>query len=63
MENLDHIMRKILLVNSDDDLRLSLQDQLSLEGDFRVIGVASLFAAREKVKSGYFDIILLDAES
>lgn len=56
-------MRKILLVYSDDDLRHSLHEQLSLQGDFWVTEAATLPVAREKIKSAYFDIILLDTDN
>ena len=56
-------VRKILLVYSDDDLRHSLYEQLSLRGDFWVTEAATLPVAREKIKSAYFDIILLDTDS
>ncbi|MCB9959587.1 MAG: response regulator transcription factor [Rhodospirillaceae bacterium] len=52
--------KKVLLVDDDDDLRVSLAEQLELHEEFTVEHAATAAAALDGVKSVYFDCILLD---
>ena len=53
-------LRKILLVDDDDDLREALAEQLVLTEDFDVFEAADGHAGIEKVKAGMFDLVILD---
>jgi DNA-binding response OmpR family regulator len=53
-------LKKILLVDDDDDLREALGEQLVMTEDFDVFEAASGAEAMEKVKAGHFDLVLLD---
>lgn len=53
-------VRKILLVDDDDDLREALSEQLVLTEDFDVFEAPDGAAAMEKVKAGLFDLVILD---
>ena len=52
--------RKILIVDDDEALRLSLAEQLELHQEFQVAQVETANQALEQVKQQYFDAILLD---
>jgi DNA-binding response OmpR family regulator len=53
-------LKKILLVDDDDDLREALGEQLVMTEGFDVFEAASGAEAMEKVKAGHFDLVLLD---
>ncbi|MGL6212000.1 MAG: response regulator transcription factor [Paracoccaceae bacterium] len=53
-------LRKILLVDDDDDLREALSEQLVLTEDFDVFEGRTGAEGMEKVKTGVFDLIILD---
>ena len=53
-------LKKILLVDDDDDLREALGEQLVMTEDFDVFEAASGHEAMEKVKAGLFDLVILD---
>lgn len=53
-------LRKILLVDDDDDLREALSEQLVLTEDFDVFEAANGAEAMDKVKAGAFDLVILD---
>ena len=52
--------KKVLIIDDDDTLRESLEEQLQLHEEFATVGVGTAKDALETVKDGYFDIILLD---
>ncbi|WP_420402914.1 response regulator transcription factor [Nisaea sp.] len=52
--------KKVLLVEDDEALRITLAEQLELHEEFAVQAVASGAEALETVKSAHFDLILLD---
>ena len=52
--------KKILLVDDDAILRLSLSEQLRLHEEFSVVEADSGKTALDAAKSGQFDIVLLD---
>lgn len=52
--------KRILLVDDDTALRQSLSEQLQLHEEFAVAEAGSGKEALEAVKSGHFDLILLD---
>ena len=52
--------KRILLVDDDEALRQSLAEQLELHEEFLTAQVGSGVGALEKVKSEYYDLILLD---
>ena len=52
-------MSAILIVEDDENLRIALSDNLEEEG-YRVTAVADGKSALEAVKSGVFDLIILD---
>ncbi len=52
--------KKVLLVEDDEALRVTLSEQLELHEEFVVSAVESGAAALEAVKSAHFDLILLD---
>ena len=53
-------LKKILLVDDDDDLREALGEQLVITEDFDVFEAASGSEAMEKTKAGIFDLVILD---
>ncbi|MBV1693764.1 MAG: response regulator transcription factor [Hyphomicrobiales bacterium] len=52
--------RTILLVDDDDDLRESLQDQLDLHEEFRVIAAANATSGIEMARREQIDLVLFD---
>ncbi|MEO9961363.1 MAG: response regulator transcription factor, partial [Nisaea sp.] len=52
--------KKVLLVEDDEALRVTLSEQLELHEEFVVSAVENGAAALEAVKSAHFDLILLD---
>ena len=54
------IPKKILLVDDDDDLREALSEQLVMTEDFDVFEAASGHEATDKVKTGLYDLVILD---
>src|SRR5579884_3811385 len=52
--------RRILIVDDDEALRLSLSEQLQHDGEFVCTEAATGAAAREAVAAARFDAILLD---
>jgi len=53
-------VKKILLVDDDDDLREALGEQLMLSEEFDVHDAGSASCAMTKVKEGIFDLLILD---
>ncbi|MCC6863745.1 MAG: response regulator transcription factor [Rhodobacteraceae bacterium] len=53
-------LRKILLVDDDDDLREALSEQLVMTEDFNVFEARTGTEGMEKVKIGLYDLIILD---
>ncbi|WP_010141221.1 response regulator transcription factor [Oceanicola sp. S124] len=53
-------LKKILLVDDDDDLREALSEQLVMTEDFDVFEAGSGAEATQKVKEGLFDLVILD---
>jgi len=53
-------LKKILLVDDDEDLREALSEQLDITGDFDVSEAGSGAEAIEISKDGLFDILILD---
>ncbi|MFA9229675.1 MAG: response regulator transcription factor [Microgenomates group bacterium] len=53
-------VRKILLVDDDDDLREALSEQLVMTEDFDVFEAANGAEGIEKIKQGLYDLIILD---
>ncbi len=53
-------LKKILLVDDDDDLREALAEQLVSTDDFDVFEAGSGHEAGEKVKGAIFDLVILD---
>ncbi|MCB2122184.1 MAG: response regulator, partial [Rhodobacteraceae bacterium] len=53
-------LKKILLVDDDDDLREALAEQLVMTEDFDVFEAGNGAEAIEKVKAGIYDLALLD---
>ncbi|RMD90247.1 MAG: DNA-binding response regulator [Alphaproteobacteria bacterium] len=53
-------LKKILLVDDDDDLREALGEQLDMTEDFDVFEAQTGAEAMEKVKAGHFDLVILD---
>jgi DNA-binding response OmpR family regulator len=52
--------RKILIVDDDDDLRESLREQLALYDEFELATAPTASKGLETVKSGHFDLLILD---
>ena len=52
-------LRKILLVDDDDDLREALSEQLVMTEDFDVFEAATGAEGMEKVKAGLYDLVIL----
>ncbi|MGI3166492.1 response regulator transcription factor [Pseudooceanicola sp. 200-1SW] len=53
-------LKKILLVDDDDDLREALSEQLVMTEDFDVFEAGSGAEGMQKVKEGLFELIILD---
>ncbi|MFV0335996.1 MAG: response regulator transcription factor [Tropicimonas sp.] len=53
-------LKKILLVDDDDDLREALSEQLVATEDFDVFEAGSGHEAMDRVKGGLFDLVILD---
>lgn len=53
-------LKKILLVDDDDDLREALSEQLVMTEDFDVFEAGSGGEAHEKVKDQIYDLVILD---
>ena len=53
-------LKKILLVDDDDDLREALAEQLVATEDFEVSEAGNSHDAIEKVKAGIYDLVILD---
>lgn len=53
-------LKRILLVDDEDDLREALSEQLVMTEDFDVFEADSGAGAMQKVKEGLFDLIILD---
>jgi DNA-binding response OmpR family regulator len=53
-------LKKILLVDDDDDLREALSEQLVMTEDFDVFEAASGQDALAKTRAGLFDLVILD---
>jgi DNA-binding response OmpR family regulator len=53
-------VKKILLVDDDDDLREALGEQLVMTEDFDVFEAANGHEAMDKVRAGLFDLVILD---
>ncbi|MEO1282934.1 MAG: response regulator transcription factor, partial [Pseudomonadota bacterium] len=52
--------RKILIVDDDDDLRDSLEDQLALHEEFEVTIANTAATGVETAKGDHFDLVLFD---
>jgi DNA-binding response OmpR family regulator len=53
-------LKKILLVDDEEDLREALSEQLVMTEDFDVFEAGTGHDAMERVKTGHFDLIILD---
>ena len=53
-------LRKILLVDDDDDLREALSEQLVMTEDFDVFEARNGAEGMEKIKQGIYDLVVLD---
>ena len=53
-------LKRVLLVDDDDNLRRTLAEQLALEGEFETEEAADATSGLAKATGGRFDIILLD---
>ncbi|NIZ10552.1 response regulator transcription factor [Pseudooceanicola sp. HF7] len=53
-------LKKILLVDDDDDLREALSEQLVMTEDFDVFEASSGSGAMQKVKEGLYELVILD---
>ncbi|MEM8773689.1 MAG: response regulator transcription factor [Pseudomonadota bacterium] len=53
-------LKKILLVDDDDDLREAIAEQLMMTEDFDVFDAATGQDAMAKIKDGIFDLLILD---
>ncbi|MDX1781324.1 MAG: response regulator transcription factor [Thalassovita sp.] len=53
-------LKKILLVDDDDDLREALSEQLVITEDFDVFEADSGAQAMTKIKEGLYDLLILD---
>lgn len=53
-------LKKILLVDDDDDLREALSEQLVMTEDFDVFEVGNGHDAMDRVKGGHYDLVILD---
>ncbi|WP_025897334.1 response regulator transcription factor [Sneathiella glossodoripedis] len=52
--------KKILLVDDDESLRETLAEQLDLHEEFETVQAGTASEGMELIKSGHFDLILLD---
>jgi DNA-binding response OmpR family regulator len=55
-----HSVKKILLVDDDEDLREALADQLVLTEDFDVFEADSGATGLERAKEAIYDLVILD---
>jgi DNA-binding response OmpR family regulator len=53
-------LKKILLVDDDDDLREALSEQLVMSEEFDVFEAGSGAQAMDRVKEGIYDLVILD---
>ncbi len=53
-------LKKILLVDDDDDLREALSEQLVMTEDFDVFEAENAAQALERARAGHFDLVILD---
>ena len=53
-------LKRILLVDDDDDLREALSEQLVMTEDFDVFEAGDGASGMERVKEGHYDLIILD---
>ncbi|MEC9102759.1 MAG: response regulator transcription factor, partial [Pseudomonadota bacterium] len=53
-------LKRILLVDDDDDLREALSEQLVMTEDFDVLEADNGACAMQKVKESLFDLLILD---
>jgi len=53
-------LKKILLVDDDDDLREALSEQLVMTEDFDVFEAETGHAASERTKEAIYDLVILD---
>ncbi|MEE3069947.1 MAG: response regulator, partial [Pseudomonadota bacterium] len=53
-------LRKILLVDDDEDLREALSEQLVMTEDFDVFEADTGSSAMERVKEALYDLVILD---
>ena len=53
-------LKRILLVDDEDDLREALSEQLVMTEDFDVFEAGSGAEAMEKIKEGLYDLVILD---
>ena len=53
-------LRKILLVDDDDDLREALSEQLVMTEDFDVFEARTGAEGMEKAKAASYDLVILD---
>ena len=53
-------LKKILLVDDDDDLREALSEQLVMTEDFDIFEAADGSAAMDRVKEALYDLVILD---
>ena len=53
-------LRKILLVDDDDDLREALSEQLVMTEDFDVFEASTGLEGMEKAKASAYDLVILD---
>jgi len=53
-------LKKILLVDDDDDLREALSEQLVMTEDFDVFEARTGAEGMEKARAGHFDLVILD---
>jgi DNA-binding response OmpR family regulator len=52
--------RKILIVDDDDGLRESLEDQFALHDDFKTVSASTAAAGLDAMKKEHVDLLLLD---
>ena len=53
-------LKRILLVDDDNDLREALSEQLVMTEDFDVLEADNGACAMQKVKESLFDLVILD---